>query len=147
MKNIEKYEEEILKGYKKRLENTDEGRHSELLANAIFKVFCCDEYKREKENVVEWAFREYKAPILTDKEKAYLKNVIEPKRNDVLCIRKWRFYEGTEQEYATVTIYAKHPTSTSDNSFWILLDFVVTEEMPFEGMELEKLYSLEELDL
>lgn len=97
---------------------------------------------------VKWLLEEYKEPILlTDKEKAYLKNVVEPKKDDVFCIRKWRFYEGTKQEYATVTIYEKHPTSTSDNSYWTLLDFVVTEDMPFEGMELHKEYTLEELGL
>ena len=96
---------------------------------------------------IKWLLEEYREPILTEKEKAYLKNVIEPKKDDVLCIRKWCFYEGTEQEYATVTIYAKHPTSTSDNSYWTLLDFVVTEYMPFEGMELQKAYTIEELKL
>lgn len=78
MLNIEKYKEEILKEYNKRLENTEEGLYSELLANAIFDVFCCDEYKREKENVAEWAFREYKGLVLSDEAKAYLKAIIEP---------------------------------------------------------------------
>lgn len=78
MLNIEKYKDEILKKYNKRLENTDEGRYSEQLANAIFDVFCHDRHRREMENVVEWAFREYEEPILTDEAKAYLKAIIEP---------------------------------------------------------------------
>lgn len=78
MLNIEKYKEEILKEYNKRLENTDEGRYSEQLANAIFDVFCCDKYKREKENVAEWAFREYEEPnsILTKEGKEFLRMMI-----------------------------------------------------------------------
>ena len=73
--------------------------------------------------------------------------MIEPKKDDMTWIRKWCFYKGTESEYTTVTVYAKHPASASPNSFWVLLDFIVTEEMPFKGMELEKAYSLEELGL
>ena len=78
MLNIEKYKEEILKEYNKRLENTDEGRYSEQLANAIFDVFCCDKYKREKENVAEWAFREYEEPnsILTKEGKEFLRMMV-----------------------------------------------------------------------
>lgn len=77
MLNIEKYKEEILKEYNKRLENTDEGRYSEQLANAIFDVFCCDKYKREK-NVAEWAFREYEGSILSQEGKDFLKQLIAP---------------------------------------------------------------------
>ena len=142
MKNIEKYKDEILKyaGYQHSLMC--------LIYENIMKkndcAGCCSKCKRE---TIKWLTSEYKEPILTDKEKAYLKSVVEPKKDDVLCIRKWRFYEGTKQEYATVTIYEKHPTSTSDNSYWTLLDFVVTEEMPFKGMELQKVYTIEDLKL
>lgn len=142
MLNIEKYKDEILKYV---------GCRDSLMCLIYENIMkkndctgCCSKCKRE---TIEWLTSEYKEPILTDKEKAYLKNVVEPKKDDVLCIRKWRFYEGTKQEYTTVTIYEKHPTSTSDNSYWTLLDFVVTDEMPFKGMELEKVYSLEELGL
>jgi hypothetical protein len=96
---------------------------------------------------VKWLLEEYKEPILTKEEKGYLKSVIEPKKDDITWIRKWCFYKGTESEYTTVTVYAKHPALTSPNSFWVLLDFIVTEEMPFKGMELEKAYSLEELGI
>ena len=143
MKNIEKYEKE-LKKYGVYFALTKEGKL--VSCNGIFCASCsfynCCAIKR-----MNWLTSEYKEPILTDKEKAYLKSVVEPKKDDVLCIRKWRFYEGTKQEYATVTIYEKHPTSTSDNSYWTLLDFVVTEEMPFKGMELQKVYSIEDLKL
>lgn len=88
MLNIEKYKEEILKEYNKRLENTDEGLYSEQFANAIFKVFCCDECRRDSENVVEWAFREYK-PVLSDEAKDFLKAIMQhfedPKIYKVAC--------------------------------------------------------------
>ena len=88
MLNIEKYKDEILKKYNKRLENTDEGRYSEQLANAIFDVFCHDRHRREMENVVEWAFREYK-PVLSDEAKDFLKAIMQhfedPKIYKVAC--------------------------------------------------------------
>lgn len=88
MLNIEKYKDEILKKYNKRLENTDEGRYSEQLANAIFDVFCHDRHRREMENVVEWAFREYK-PVLSDEAKDFLKAIVqhfeEPEIYKVAC--------------------------------------------------------------
>ena len=78
-----------MKEYNKRLENTEEGLYSELLANAIFDVFCCDEYKREKENVAEWAFREYKGLVLSDEAKDFLKAIVqhfeEPEIYKVAC--------------------------------------------------------------
>ena len=142
MLNIEKYKDEILKyaGYQHSLMC--------LIYENIMKkndcTGCCSKCKRE---TIKWLTSEYKEPILTDKEKAYLKSVIELKKDDITWIRKWCFYKGTESEYTTVTVYAKHPAFTSPNSLWVLLDFIVTEEMPFKGMELEKAYSLEELGL
>ena len=147
MKNIEKYEEELrpfgvcfAMTTSGKIRSCKEFRCGSCAFNSVLDSDC---YVARLERLM----KEYKKPILTDEEKAYLKNVVEPKKDDVLCIRKWCFYEGTEQEYATVTIYAKHPTSTSDNSYWTLLDFVVTEDMPFEGMELQKEYTSEELGL
>lgn len=96
---------------------------------------------------LKWLLEEYKEPILTIEEKEYLKNVTEPKKDDITWIRKWCFYKGTESEYTTVTVYAKHPAFTSPNSLWVLLDFIVTEEMPFKGMELQKAYTIEDLGL
>lgn len=144
MKNIEKYEKEIKNKIKEN--GTFDCAIKGVRGHVCDEDFRCTDCGLKS---LDWLLEEYKEPtlILTDKEKAYLKNVIEPKKDDVLCIRKWRFYEGTKQEYTTVTIYEKHPTSTSDNSYWTLLDFVVTEEMPFKGMELQEQYTLEELGL
>lgn len=144
MKNIEKYEEE-LKEYGTQFAITKEG-----VLVSCDEVDCLACLYKDSNCIIkkmEWLSQEYKEPILTDKEKAYLKNVIEPKKDDITWIRKWCFYKGTESEYTTVTVYAKHPAFTSPNSLWVLLDSIVTEEMPFKGMELEKAYSLEELGL
>lgn len=88
MLNIEKYKDEILKKYNDSLKNSGGDRYSTILANAIFYVFCCDKYKREKENVAEWAFREYK-PLLSDEAKDFLKAIVqhfeEPEIYKVAC--------------------------------------------------------------
>lgn len=142
MLNIEKYKDEIKAEIEK--DKTLGCVVNKLMGNT------CDDYPKCNDcylKVLDWLLQECKEPILTDKEKRYLKNVIEPKKDDMTWIRKWCFYKGTESEYTTVTVYAKHPASASPNSLWVLLDFIVTEEMPFKGMELEKAYSLEELGL
>lgn len=141
MLNIEKYKEEILKEYNKRLENTDEGRYSEQLANAIFDVFCCDKYKREKENVAEWAFREYKEPIhpiLTEEEKKIILNIIDafkPFGKELTHINK--------RTCNITKAYLQFLYSDGDSI--VALSFVECKK--FKGMEVDKLYTLQELDL
>lgn len=142
MKNIEKYEEELIK----EIANL---RDIPCIVKDLKDGGCgesrnCVTCSME---MLHWLSQEYKEPILTDKEKAYLKNVIEPKKDDITWIRKWCFYKGTESEYTTVTVYAQHPAFTLPNSLWVLLDSIVTEEMPFKGMELEKAYTLKELGI
>lgn len=131
MKNIEKYKDEILKyaGY----------RHSLmcLIYENIMKkndcTGCCSKCKRE---TIKWLTSEYKEPILTDKEKARLKKIIKSKRDSVIYIRKIVLLKGTENEFTNIVIATKGS-----------LEAVAIPDMPFEGMELEKEYSLEELGL
>lgn len=131
MLNIEKYKEEILKysGY----------QHSLicLIYEDIMKkndcTGCCSKCKRE---TIEWLTSEYKEPILTDEEKAYLKKIIKSKRDSVIYISKIAFLKGTENEFTNIVIATKGT-----------LEAVATLGMPFEGMELEREYSLEELGL
>lgn len=142
MLNIEKYKDEI----KAELEK------NKTLGCVVNKLMgnTCDDYPKCNDcylKVLDWLLQECKEPILTDKEKAYLKNVIEPKKDDITWIRKWCFYKGTESEYTAVTVYEKHPTLTSLNSLCALLFFIVNEEMSFKGMEVGKTYTLEELGL
>ena len=92
MINFEKYRDEILKGCakKKLYPSYSEGITIEEFANAVRDVFC--KYSEEEyENfgkLLAWLFAEYKKPILTKQEKAYLSAVIKPFRNEVLSIRK-----------------------------------------------------------
>lgn len=74
MKNIEKYEKELRK-YGTYFALTNEGKlvNCEGLCcrNCAFNGKCA-------QGRMEWLLKEYKEPLLTSKEKEYLKNVIEP---------------------------------------------------------------------
>lgn len=131
MLNIEKYKKEILKysGY----------QHSLicLIYEDIMKkndcTGCCSKCRRE---TIEWLTSEYKESILTDEEKACLKKIIKSKRDSVIYISKIAFLKGTENEFTNIVIATKGT-----------LEAVATPDMPFEGMELEKEYTLEDLGL
>lgn len=138
MLNIEKYKDEILS----KKEKLSIGCASAEIAGLCCDVLKCPECRKK---TMKWLTSEYKEPILTEKEKAYLKAVIKPKRDEVTVIRKRCVCEGLENEYSSVSIYTKHPTVAGN--FFAFFDFVITEDMPFEGMELEKEYTLEELGL
>ncbi len=140
MKNIEKYEKE-LKVLGTYFRVTREGLLKKCAGKCKYCVFNtsgCD-IKR-----IEWLLQECKEPILTDKEKAYLKNVIEPKRDCVTHIYKTVYRKDTKYEFTSVVVITQEPNGIDTTG---LLEFVVTEEMPFEGMKLEKEYTLEELGL
>ena len=131
MLNIEKYKEEILRygGYQHSLMC--------LIYEDIMKkndcTGCCSKCRRE---TIEWLTSEYEESILTDEEKACLKKIIKSKRDSVIYISKIAFLKGTENEFTNIVIATK---ST--------LEAVATPSIPFEGMELEREYSLEELGL
>lgn len=131
MLNIEKYKKEILRysGYQYSLVC--------LIYEDIMKkndcTGCCSKCKRE---TIEWLTSEYEESILTDKEKACLKKIIKSKRDSVIYIRKIVLLKGTENEFTNIVI------ATKDS-----LEGVAIPDMPFEGMKLEREYSLEELGL
>ena len=142
MKNIEKYEEEI----KKEIANF---RDIPCIVKDLKDGGCggsrnCVTCSME---MLRWLSQEYKDPILTDKEKAYLKSVIDPRRDDDIWIRKMYFYKDTEHEYTVVTVYGNHPIPHYPKTIWPLLNFITTVDMPFKNMEPEKEYNLEELGL
>lgn len=131
MKNIEKYRDEI----------EAEIRESSTLDCAICSLrgdVCDENYLCTNCHLksLDWLLQEYKEPILTNKEKAYLKKKIKPKRDSVIHIRKIALLKGTENEFTNIVI------ATKDT-----LEAVATSGMPFEGMKLEREYSLEELGL
>ena len=131
MKNIEKYEEEI----KKEIANF---RDIPCIVKDLKDGGC-----GESQNCVTcsmemlyWLSQECKEPILTDKEKACLKKIIKSKRDSVIYISKIVLLKGTENEFTNIVI------ATKDS-----LEGVAIPDMPFEGMKLEREYSLEELGL
>lgn len=141
MLNIQKHKDEILKyaGYQHSLMC--------LIYENIMKkndcTGCCSKCKRE---TIEWLTSEYKEPILTDKEKGYLKNVIEPLGVEVRYIKKWKSIAIEENKCCyNIAIAVKHPIMET----WErdLMNFAVTKEMPFNRLELDKRYSLKDLGL
>ncbi len=80
-------------------------------------------------------------PILTDKEKEYLSNVIKPFRNKVIIISKLDYKDRNEYEYVCI----EHVEVYNDISFIILPCF--KKGTMYKGMKADKEYSLEELGL
>lgn len=76
-----------------------------------------------------------KEPILDDKEKEYLGNVIRPFRNEVIYIVK-KIYNHREKEYIAINL-------KNDNIF--LPNF--KENTMYKNMKINKEYTLEELGL
>lgn len=134
MKNIEKFKDEILKyaGY----------RHSLmcLIYENIMKkndcTGCCSKCKRE---TIEWLTSEYKEPILTDKEKIIIKNILkafEPFGKEVSYITKERWNYDENCCYLNFKY--------GDDNFGTL---TFNSDKLFVGMELDKAYTPEELGL
>ncbi len=141
MLNFEKYEEEI----KKEIANF---RDIPCIVKDLKDGGCgesrnCVTCSME---MLHWLSQEYKEPILTDKEKGYLKNVIEPLGVEVRYIKKWKSIYIEENKCCyNIAITVKHPIMET----WErdLMNFAVTKEMPFKRLELDKRYSLKDLGL
>ena len=133
MLNIEKYEEEI-----KELDYSFALCKGEIKDCQIVDCESCEfgETSGCTAKKIKWLLEEHKEPLLTEKEKAYLKNVIEPLNVVVDYIRKCENYTSENNIFYTVVVRVKHSKI-----------FVVTKDMPFEGMELKKRYTREELGL
>ncbi len=74
-------------------------------------------------------------PILTDKEKEYLSNVVKPFRDNIEFIKKHK-YLSTNQQFIHIIL--------SDDNFLLPL---FEENKYYKGMEVDKKYTLEELGL
>ena len=131
MLNIEKYKEEILK-YTGKQYSMMCLIHEDIMK----KNDCTGSCSKCRRETIEWLTSEYKESILTDEEKACLKKIIKPKRDSVIHIRKIALLKGTENEFTNIVIATKGT-----------LEAVATPGMPFEGMKLEREYSLKELGL
>lgn len=142
MINGEKYKKEI-----KEL-NYDFALINNELRNCT-EVECCDcqfNYGSLgcKRNVIGWLLKEYKEPIkpiLTEKEKAYLKNVIEPYGNNTAYVCRF-ITETLRKEFLSICI---NVDENSINSFEIPL--IHGLKTWYKNMVLDKEYTLEELGL
>ena len=100
----------------------------------IVKEYACTNEAGIKK-FLEWLEEEYKPPILTEKEKAYLSAVIKPFRKDVVYIEKCIFSMDTD--------YVLISTKTNEN-----INFPNFERKSmYTGMKENIRYTLEELGL
>lgn len=129
MLNIEKYRDE-LENYKLSL---DCGIRK--IREKPEKISCDSKtcYKCRKDNI-EWLCSEYQ--ILNDAEKCYLRGVIRPFRNRVLNIQKKS--NSTFKEWISILI--------KDHEVISLPYFEKSSGM-YQGMEIDKRYTIEELGL
>nr|DAG61211.1 MAG TPA: hypothetical protein [Caudoviricetes sp.] len=130
MKNIEKYEKQIL-------DNLNYCRLDLVLKGMGETAYCgamnCSECRN---HLIKWLLEEYKEPpILDDAEKKYLSAVIKPFRKKVMDVVKIQFTEGRQ-------------------SISIRLSYGNCAELPYfknntmyKGMEVGKYYTLQELGL
>lgn len=140
MLNAEKYKKEI-----KEL-NYDFALINNELRNCT-EVGCCDcqfNYGSLgcKRNVIGWLLKEYKEPIkpiLTEKEKAYLKNVIEPFGDYAAYVIK---FATSKLDFLSIYISVNEEKVCS---FEIPLMYDL--ESMFKNIEYDKEYTLEELGL
>ncbi len=142
MKNIEKYEEELKKGITKFKRIPCIAKELKDGCSVICRNRNCVTCSLE---MLHWLSQEYKEPLLTEKEKTYLKNVIEFQRSEITNIIKIHCYTKKLNEFFTINIYARSPYE--NGYIYKLLEFIVTEDMPFKNMEVLKFYTLEELGL
>lgn len=88
--------------------------------------------------LLEWMDQPYKEPILDDKEREYLSAVIKPFRKKVKHIVKINLFGSPEEQFIRIEI--------GYLDFINLPNFNKNTGM-YKGMEVDKLYSLEELGL
>ena len=82
-------------------------------------------------------------PILDEKEKEYLINIIKPFRNCVTSVTKRNYFNSYEIEYISVTYVDR----LIDNSTYIFSLPNFKEGTMYKGMKAGKHYTLEELGL
>ena len=130
MLNIEKYKDIVLK-------NLDACSIDTLLlgkmVNGYCKGFNCEGCR---ERVLKWLLEETKEPVLDDVEKEYLSAVIKPFRKMIAYIVKAQDFDDGKQCIRIIL-------QNGDGMHFPYLD---DDEM-YKGMEVNKEYSLEELDL
>lgn len=130
MKNIEKYEMEVLN-------NVDYCQlETELVSMGVYTRGLCrySECKECKRRLRAWLFEEYKESILDEVERKYLSEVIKPFRKEVAYIKK----DCTDAYF--IVIAMKHDCAI------YLPSFPVDSSM-YKGMKSYRRYTIEELGL
>lgn len=145
MKNIEKYEEK-LRPFGVNFAITTSGNIRSCkefrCGNCAFHcVFDSDCYVAR----LKWLMKEYEEPVLSDKEKEFIKNMIADLDIKISHIKKYRYVNGNGNTKIRIIITVIDSINKDYEDDFV--DFVVTEDMPFEGMELNKAYTFEELGL
>lgn len=130
MLNIEKYKDIVLK-------NLNACDIDTLLRKKMVNGYC-EGFNCEGcgERVLKWLLEEAKEPVLDDVEKEYLSAVIKPFRKMISCIRKSKDPRKGKN-------YIKIEFCDGDCMFFPNL----SNNAMYKGMEVNKKYSLEELDL
>ena len=130
MLNIEKYKDIVLK-------NLDACSIDTLLRGKMVNGYC-EGFKCEGcgERVLKWLLEEAKEPVLDDVEREYLSAVIKPFRKMIAYIVKAQDFDDGKQCIRIIL-------QNGDGMHFPYLD----DDAMYKGMEVNKEYSLEELDL
>lgn len=126
MKNIEKYRDKLL---------------DRVNVCSWYDYFnsdddCVQDCKACEERFIKWLFEDSEKPVLDEKERKYLSEVIRPFRNRVNGVRKW--FNGIDYQIII---------SLDDReNLCELPRFPLSSEM-YKGMDSKKWYSLQELGL
>ena len=130
MKNIEKYRDKLL---------------DRVNVCSWYDYFnsdddCVQDCKVCEERFVKWLFEDSEKPVLDEKERKYLSEVIRPFRKIVIGVCKHFFAEDNKQ-YICISV-----RNDSGFSEYINLPNFKSDTM-YKGMKAEKWYALEELGL
>lgn len=130
MLNIEKYKDNIL--------NAAQSDITCSVIDLFHNGVCPHNCKDCKKAAMKWLLEEYKEPVLDDVERKYLSDVIRPFRNKVKKIAKISRIGQPEEQYIRIVL--------GELDFMNFPNFNTNTGM-YKGMEADRLYSLEELDL
>ena len=132
MLNIEKYKDNII--------NADQSDITCCVIDLFHNGVCPDNCKECKKEAMKWLLSEYKEPILDDVEKEYLSAVIKPFRKIIVTVSKHRL--NNDLEYIAIRVKSLKKDEEENMCFPAFKIGTM-----YKGMEVNKEYSLEELDL
>lgn len=128
MLNIEKYKDNII--------NSDQTDITCCVIDLFHNGVCPDNCKDCKKAAMKWLLEEYKEPVLDDVEREYLSATIKPFRKMIAYIVKAQDFDDGKQCIRIIL-------QNGDGMHFPYLD----DDAMYKGMEVNKEYSLEELDL